>query len=941
MLTLIITIFSDLRSKLISRFRFHQTSARNILDLIRRRGQKHLLYTKYELNMNLLVLSALIFASGIMHSDCYVCNTKFSVGGCVCDITHKGDYHVQCPTRLQRRLDIRWKPRFNALEMTCSENITYHEMREYVQSLHLGQIDSLRIESCKIRSSVLVDLNSTEVTELIILKSDLSVKDEQLIMAPLTGMDFVTQLYVIYHQNPHFDRDSWPRNNSLMLLDLHNNKKISLSDDTFMDLQQLEMLDLSQCDLTELNSNLFRGLTNLKKINLYNNRLHVLENMVFRPLISLEQINLNMNRLKTLPERIFSYMFNLSSIYLNCNPFKQLPKQMALKNSKLSHFTMTGNERLCGEKRSEANLVLRNHQFFSSSLEVMKISHMKVKKMSPLWLRGCKNLTSLSLTWTDLSLIPHNMFKEMTKINYLDLSHNNIKQLDKKVFYGLRNLQILHLNENKIKFVDLTLVRKSIKHLDLSFNFMTGFNHNSDSSPPFEKFDTLTYLNLSHNQLSKLKRNLFSRNLEQLDLSFNKLKGWLVMEDIHSFQNTTINLSNNFINGVENSHLHKKRKSCQHKVDLSFNPIICDCNAVFLKSHLTEDRNGVTFSGVVCSSGKKLSETPLHCPVLGCPIPCHCWFNEAANMATVNCRNKNLTTIPSFINLHFENVSSVNVDLSRNLINNLESLAFDKPLMESNKITAIDISHNQVDSFDTEYLPKNLKILDISYNKMATFSAASMNYIDTLDFVKLGNNPYECSCKNKQLKTYLSTKSPVHDALDVSISCEGKNQILFLTSEEDLCPETKFHSSSFVLICIFSSICVLLLVVSVVVTKGKTVIRVYLYSVPWIRSLTPKNQNELDRPWDVLLYYCDSNARFVEDTLYPGLKLRGYTVFTPADIQPGLPLQQTLCEQQKFCKRFIFFMTEDLLQEQSMMFQFKAARSESIHSSAEVNRDKF
>ena len=161
---------------------------------------------------------------------------------------------------------------------------------------------------------------------------------------------------------------------------------------------------------------------------------------------------------------------------------------------------------------------------------------------------------------------------DVIKLKKLDISNNNLLEIQKKIFLqlGLLELQTIQLNNNLISNIELTSFSglSQLEHLDLSHNNLTyihpdTFLHNSNLSwlslagnklfQPSQYIkikakylvfldlsncniakitkqflggiEILSHLNLSHNSINMIERETFShlKQLTKLDMSFNKL----------------------------------------------------------------------------------------------------------------------------------------------------------------------------------------------------------------------------------------------------------------------------------------------------------------------------------------------------------------------------------------------------------------------------------
>lgn len=167
-------------------------------------------------------------------------------------------------------------------------------------------------------------------------------------------------------------------------------------------------------------------------------------------------------------------------------------------------------------------------QWFLDELE--EISAMSYPALTRLDFRNCSfnssgfsftalQLSYLSLRDNNLSSIP--VFN-LTNLDTLDLSGNNIKVFDFAPYRTLVNLQTLNLSANgaySVKDVHFKGL-ENLKCLDLSNN-----NIDTLSDKVLLPLYNLQYLNLSNNHLEILNEACFSSllHLQQLDVSWNRL----------------------------------------------------------------------------------------------------------------------------------------------------------------------------------------------------------------------------------------------------------------------------------------------------------------------------------------------------------------------------------------------------------------------------------
>lgn len=120
--------------------------------------------------------------------------------------------------------------------------------------------------------------------------------------------------------------------------------------------------------------------------------------------------------------------------------------------------------------------------------------------------------------------MPGKLFRATSNLEELDLSNNDLKQLDATLFKGLVNLKFLKLDENKLKKLDsgLYIGRKV-------FLFCRRYNKLPVDGKIFTEIFSdnkyLSILSLKRNHMMEIGSTFENlQHLGYVDLSFNKIK---------------------------------------------------------------------------------------------------------------------------------------------------------------------------------------------------------------------------------------------------------------------------------------------------------------------------------------------------------------------------------------------------------------------------------
>ena len=127
------------------------------------------------------------------------------------------------------------------------------------------------------------------------------------------------------------------------------------------------------------------------------------------------------------------------------------------------------------------------------------------------------------------------------------------------------------------------------------------------------------------------------------------------------------------------------------------------------------------------------------------------------------------------------------LDLSGNQIQNLSyavsryytNLDDDAKLYQN--ISRLRLSRNQITVFTHGCLPSDLEELYLDNNRISTFQQSDINYFDNLVQqsesesrikLKLGNNPYTCSCDTTPLYHFIKNRAAKVDVDLIKMKCE-------------------------------------------------------------------------------------------------------------------------------------------------------------------------
>lgn len=300
-----------------------------------------------------------------------------------------------------------------------------------------------------------------------------------------------------------------------------------IDDFSFQWLKCLEYLNMDDNNIPDLKSNMFAGLIKLKYLSLSNSftNLHTLTNETFVSLAHspLLILNLTKNKISKVESEAFSWFGHLKILDLGLNEIGQ---------------ELTGEEWRGLENIAEIYLSYNKYLQLTSnsfalvpSLQQLMLRRVALKNVdiSPSPFHPLHNLTILDLSNNNIANINDELLEGLEKLEILDLQHNNLARLWKHAnpggpvhfLKGLSHLHILNLESNGFDEIPAEAFKDllELKSIDLGLN-------NLNILPPsvFDNQVSLKSLNLQKNLITSIDKNVFGpafKNLGSLDMRFN------------------------------------------------------------------------------------------------------------------------------------------------------------------------------------------------------------------------------------------------------------------------------------------------------------------------------------------------------------------------------------------------------------------------------------
>uniref|UniRef100_A0A8C0W2X5 Toll-like receptor 3 n=1 Tax=Castor canadensis TaxID=51338 RepID=A0A8C0W2X5_CASCN len=410
---------------------------------------------------------------------------------------------------------------------SLAENLCLELSNTSIQNLSLSNIQLNRITNM-----TFFGLKQTSLTMLDLSHNSLNVIGNN----SFVWLPHLKYFFLEYNNIQHLSSYSFYGLSNLRYLNLKRSftkQSISLTslpkidDLSFQWLKCLEFLNMEENNIPGTKSNMFTGLINLKYLSLSNTftSLKTLTNETFLSLAysPLLILNLTKNQISKIESGAFFWLGHLKVLDLGLNQIEQ---------------EITGEEWRGLENIFEIYLSYNKYLRLTSSsfalvpgLQRLMLRRVALKNVdiSPSPFHPLRNLTILDLSNNNMANINDGMLEGLEKLEILDLQHNNLARFWKLAnpggpvhfLKGLSHLHILNLESNGFDEIPVEAFKDlfELKSINLGLNNLNIF-------PPsvFDDQVSLKSLNLQKNLITSIEKNVFGpafKNLSNLDMSFN------------------------------------------------------------------------------------------------------------------------------------------------------------------------------------------------------------------------------------------------------------------------------------------------------------------------------------------------------------------------------------------------------------------------------------
>ncbi|XP_030759456.1 protein artichoke [Sitophilus oryzae] len=339
---------------------------------------------------------------------------------------------------------------------------------------------------------------------------------------PWAAISEMTSLQYLYMQGNNLtklNRNAFGKMPVMFELDLSDNSIDNVTAKAFEGLLQLIKLKLSRNDITAIPNGAFQGLVALTDLDLSGNRLVKLDNKtngVFEECLSLERLNLSHNKITFITRKMFPsnpyYPYKLNVIDLSYNSIPVITHDLTFGTGKLEVLNMSHNAIADIRKSVIGNL---------TRLRTLDLSYNKLHDITSdvEFFRLPKNVSTLFLAMNELTELPWNHIKNVSKMDYLDVSNNQLQNIVPEMTEMIIKGAKVNFEGNPL-YCDCFL-RPLLRHFKSQLTLDPVFKTVKCVSPPY--LDSKNFYEISEEQLTCPSNVNTTRLLDSLEGDFGVL----------------------------------------------------------------------------------------------------------------------------------------------------------------------------------------------------------------------------------------------------------------------------------------------------------------------------------------------------------------------------------------------------------------------------------
>ncbi|XP_053376335.1 uncharacterized protein LOC123531284 [Mercenaria mercenaria] len=495
----------------------------------------------------------------------------------------------------------------------------------------------------------------------------------------------------------------------------------------------------------------------------------------------------------------------------------------------------------------------------------------------------------------------------LVRLDEINLRNNQLTHISNTSFTNLTRLRYIYLSGNLIKEMDPNILTSkylmNLFYADFSNNEMTEL----DVSNMFGMYPFCKIAYNSNNITDLVNEADFTLNSTIpygpgfVDISSNKVNTWPDFETIFKLDDI-IQLGYLFSFGFYFGDIQ----------------LVCDCNIERFMSHVYDIFNTVwrDYMDITCAApdtlaGKKVYEVELEkfiCLVeTDCDPRCTCIDQPYKDTLYIDCSNSDLTTLPEIPYSRYSHYVSLNV--SNNQIATITNVSY------LSRISMLDISRNNLVEINNNVanLLENATYIDISNNPKLRQLPQLFQYHNVCSR-NMQNLQISCDCRTRWIEKWVHSRPcETHDNLFLCEIAQAGIKPAFEFAQEDLdCSPNGFP---FLLEILIAAAIIILILIGTPIYIFRYELLILCLRMRKLRRTTVLPLNK----YDVFLSFNDVDddiTKWVNYKLESELIKAKYKVFQPSrDVAFGAERDSEIIKVLSTTRNFLVVVSDSYLQE--------------------------
>ncbi|XP_053397398.1 toll-like receptor Tollo [Mercenaria mercenaria] len=672
------------------------------------------------------------------------------------------------------------------------------------------------------------------------------------------------------------------------------------------------------CNLRSLSKTIFKGLSRLRVVILSYNKLHFVSTNAFNDLVSLIWLRIDYNELDNITTEHFCYTSKLEFLQLRSNKFDGIRETHNISNGTCANLTFN-------------SLVLSNNAIVESKINyrsfhvngVLSLTNCSIKKISKESFEGLEHLLDIDLSDNEITNLDENTFDYMrNQLQKISLSNNRLNYLHSDYFRAL-NISYLMLDHNDIEFLNGSLSHiHNLKVLNISSNKLQSV------SGLFQNMTKLTVLNISGNYVQNVTGDEFylTNGIEKLDFSRNCLLNipaklfanlemlnelWLNSNNITVISNKALSkctklshlyLSKNSLENISLLQLHSDKFIYLNIVDnkltelpTGYNESIGRCYSYFNLQTLNASRNKIeTFQAKCFYSLRNLSlsfNNIEHIPVL----------SHLPKLNQIDLRGNRIADLAPENVLCSEESSLRKLDIGDNKIEIIATGIFEK----CTNLEILLLDNNHLSAMDVQF-PVSLKVLHLSRNRFSC-ECALAPFVDYVKLLKTDN--ITCSVNGN----YVDIKA-------AGIKPCVSNTLSHVLIESLVPPASFLLLAGIIIVLIFRY------------RYEIEVIAFYKWNIRFRCCCRKRKSDPMNYKYDVFVCFAEEDVNYVRNTLVPLLEPKFKLCIYYRDFPVGEDIAEAILDVIESSAVTLVVLSQSFIQSRWGTFEFRNAHHHTMRS---------